>query len=63
MIDQLSDLPHTTPAAPSADRVRRRCHAALAHKHAAKASPFDGLLFTVCAAYLVTAAVQLLVFF
>jgi hypothetical protein len=63
VIDQLSTLPQLAPDPHRDDGVRRRCHVALRRPPVNRRSRLDAALFTECAAYLLTAAVQLLTFF
>jgi hypothetical protein len=63
MIEQLSELPSTTPDATTRDHVRAKCHAALRQRRRSRVSKLDAMFFLGSAAYLVFAAAQLLIFF
>ena len=63
MIEQLSQLPSTSPAPHDADRIRNRCHAALANREPAGRSRVDAVLFAAAAVYLVSAVIHMLMFF
>lgn len=63
MIDLLADLPSAMPQPLSTERVRQRCHAALRKPIRHPGPALDHLAFAASALYLVTAAIQLLVFF
>jgi hypothetical protein len=59
----LTQLPPATPVPQAAERVRRRCHAALATRPAARRSRLDGVLFAAAAVYLLSALISLVTFF
>ena len=63
MIDQLSELPAAAPDACEAERVRRRCHAALQQPGPASASPLERVLLAASLVYLLSAVVHLLAVF